>query len=54
MDNEFDEHRIEVPAFEIDVHNITNAQFLEFVEAGGYRDRSLWAADDWSWVQDNL
>ncbi len=52
-DNEFDEHRIEVPPFEIDADNVTNAQFLEFVEAGGYRDRSLWPAEHWSWVQEN-
>ena len=52
-DNEFDEHRVNVPAFDIDVHNVTNAQFLEFVEAGGYRDRSLWSDEHWKWVQEN-
>ena len=52
-DNEFDEHRVEVPAFEIDVHNVTNAEFLEFVEAGGYRDSSLWSKAHWAWVQEN-
>ena len=36
-DNEFGEHRVEVAAFEIDVHNVTNAEFLEFIDAGGYR-----------------
>ena len=52
-DNEFDEHRVDVPAFEIDVHNVTNAEFLDFVEAGGYRDSSLWSNEHWTWVQDN-
>ena len=51
-DNEFDEHRVEVPAFDIDVHNVTNAQFLEFVEAGGYRDPSLWSDEHWKWIQE--
>jgi len=51
-DNEFDEHRVDVPAFDIDVHNVTNAQFLEFVEAGGYRDRSLWPDEHWQWLQE--
>ena len=37
------QHRVDVPAFDIDVHNVTNADFLEFVEAGGYRDRQLWS-----------
>jgi len=52
-DNEFGEHRVEVPAFDIDVHNVTNGEFLQFVEAGGYRDRSLWSAEHWNWVQEN-
>ncbi len=33
------------------MHNVTNADFLEFVEAGGYRDSSLWSPDHWAWVQ---
>jgi ergothioneine biosynthesis protein EgtB len=52
-DNEFDEQRVDVPAFDIDVYNVTNAQFLEFVEAGGYRDRSLWSDEHWGWIQEN-
>jgi len=52
-DNEFDEHRVDVPAFDIDMCNVTNAQFAEFVEAGGYRDRSLWPDEHWKWVQEN-
>jgi ergothioneine biosynthesis protein EgtB len=50
-DNEFDEHRVEVPAFDIDVNNVTNAEFMEFVEAGGYRARELWSSDHWAWRQ---
>jgi iron(II)-dependent oxidoreductase len=34
-DNEFDEHVVGVPSFEIDVHNVTNGEYLAFVEAGG-------------------
>ena len=30
------------PAFSIERHNVTNARFLEFVEAGGYRDPQWW------------
>jgi len=52
-DNEFDEHRVDVPAFDIDNHNVTNAQFLEFVEAGGYRERSLWSEEHWNWIQED-
>ena len=50
-DNEFDEHRVEVPAFEIDLYNVTNAQFMEFVEAGGYQTREFWSDENWQWLQ---
>jgi ergothioneine biosynthesis protein EgtB len=48
-DNEFDAHRVAVDAFEIDAHAVTNADFLEFVEAGGYRTRALWSDAGWQW-----
>ena len=51
-DNEFDEHQVHVPAFAIDVHNVTNAEFREFVTAGGYRTRDLWAPEHWKWLQE--
>jgi iron(II)-dependent oxidoreductase len=51
-DNEFDEHGVEVPAFEIDVYDVTNAQFMEFVRAGGYRTRELWSDENWRWLQE--
>lgn len=34
-DNEFDEHVVEVGAFEIDVNDVTNGEWLEFVKVGG-------------------
>jgi ergothioneine biosynthesis protein EgtB len=50
-DNEFPAFASEVPAFSIERHNVTNERFLEFVEAGGYRDSQWWRTDDWAWVQ---
>ena len=50
-DNEFGERRVQVPAFDIDVHNVTNADYLEFVHSGGYRRRELWSDAEWAWVQ---
>ncbi|MFN3536420.1 MAG: aminotransferase class III-fold pyridoxal phosphate-dependent enzyme, partial [Brevundimonas sp.] len=32
---------------------VTNAEWDEFIAAGGYRDASLWLADGWGWVQEN-
>ena len=38
-DNEFGPLPIDVAAFRIDANNVTNAEFLEFVEDGGYARR---------------
>jgi ergothioneine biosynthesis protein EgtB len=50
-DNEFDEHQAHVPAFDIDQHNVTNADFLTFIEAGGYQNQALWSAENWAWIR---
>ncbi|HEY1270965.1 MAG TPA: SUMF1/EgtB/PvdO family nonheme iron enzyme [Terriglobales bacterium] len=48
-DNEFEEWIADVPGFAIDKYKVTNGQFLEFTEAGGYEDRGLWTDDNWNW-----
>jgi len=48
-DNEYDAHTVNVPAFVIDNHKVTNRQFLEFLEADGYEKREYWLPDDWQW-----
>jgi iron(II)-dependent oxidoreductase len=50
-DNEYEAHELEVGAFAIERHDVTNGDYLAFVAAGGYRERSLWSEDDWSWLQ---
>jgi formylglycine-generating enzyme required for sulfatase activity len=39
-----------VPGFAIERHDVTNGRFLEFVEAGGYRDARWWTAETGSGV----
>jgi ergothioneine biosynthesis protein EgtB len=50
-DNESPGLRVAVEPFSIDRHDVTNARFMDFVEAGGYDDPQWWAADDWQWIQ---
>lgn len=50
-DNEFEEQRIEVPEFSIDEFPVTNADFLAFIRAGGYEERSYWSDQDWHWKE---
>jgi ergothioneine biosynthesis protein EgtB len=49
-DNEFGPLEVDVPAFYMDRRNVTNAEFAEFVEAGGYSREDYWAPEDWAWV----
>jgi ergothioneine biosynthesis protein EgtB len=48
-DNERPLHVVDVPAFAIDARSVTNRDFLEFVESGGYEDASLWGEEGWLW-----
>ena len=50
-DNEFEQHTVPVPAFSIDAFNVTSEDFLAFIAAGGYENRSLWSEDAWDWIQ---
>lgn len=49
-DNEFPQICRMVPAFTIDARPVTNGEFLEFVEAGGYSNSFLWRAGDADWL----
>jgi serine/threonine-protein kinase len=35
----------------IDVYEVTNAAFQQFVDAGGYSTESYWSTDGWAWVR---
>jgi ergothioneine biosynthesis protein EgtB len=50
-DNEFPALSVDVRAFEIERHDVTNDRFLEFLQAGGYDDPRWWSAEDWQWIQ---
>jgi formylglycine-generating enzyme required for sulfatase activity len=46
-DNELDEHQVDVPAFEVDVNNVTNGEWLAYVGEGGPMP-SFWTPIDGS------
>ncbi len=49
-DNERPRHPVRLAPFWIDVTPVTNGQYLEFMEAGGYRRRELWTDEGWRWL----
>jgi iron(II)-dependent oxidoreductase len=50
-DNERPQHLVELRPFHIDVAPVTNGQYLEFMEDGGYRRRELWSDTGWTWKE---
>jgi gamma-glutamyl hercynylcysteine S-oxide synthase len=48
-DNEYEVTTFDVPAFAIDRYKVTNGQYLKFIQAGGYQERSLWTSVAWDW-----
>lgn len=50
-DNELPRHEALIPQMRIARHLVTNAQWLAFIEAGGYRTPSFWLSDGWAAVQ---
>ncbi len=52
-DNEFEGHSVEVPAFQINKYKVTNGEYLEFIEAGGYENKAFWSESDWKWKSEH-
>jgi iron(II)-dependent oxidoreductase len=48
LDNERPAHPVEVAAFWIDTHPVTNGEYAEFVDAGGYDDPRWWSERGWA------
>jgi gamma-glutamyl hercynylcysteine S-oxide synthase len=48
-DNEFNAHTVEVKAFEVDAHSVTNADYLPFVEAGHVEPPAFWIRERGAW-----
>jgi iron(II)-dependent oxidoreductase len=49
FDNEKWAHAVRLAPFRIARVAVTNEEFLEFVEAGGYRRREWWSEAGWTW-----
>ncbi|MES2315861.1 MAG: ergothioneine biosynthesis protein EgtB [Pseudomonadota bacterium] len=50
FDNELPRHRQFVAPFQLARRLVTNGEYLAFIEAGGYRDPSLWLSEGWDKV----
>lgn len=50
-DNERPSATATVEGFEVQQHDVTNAAYLEFVDAGGYGDPQWWRPEDFGWIR---
>jgi ergothioneine biosynthesis protein EgtB len=50
FDNELPVHEVLVAPFELQNRLVTNAEFLQFIEAGGYRQFQFWLGEGWDLV----
>ncbi len=53
FDNEKGVHKVFLHSYEIGDRLVTNEEYMEFVEAGGYQDFNLWHDEAWHWIQEN-
>ncbi len=51
FDNEFPQHKVHLEPFQLASHLVTNAEWIAFIEDGGYGTPLLWLADGWKIVQ---
>lgn len=55
FDNELGSHQVFLPAYLIMDRLVTNKEYLEFIDAGGYHDFGFWLMEGWEWVKaDNI
>lgn len=53
FDNELAQHKVYLPSFSIAASIVTNGEYIEFIEAGGYCNFNLWHAEGLDWVKNN-
>lgn len=48
-DNEYGSRKFHLQPFKAQSQLVSNAEFLEFVKAGGYRNEHCWTEEGWKW-----
>lgn len=53
FDNELGVHKTYIQPFSIANKLVTNREYIDFIESGGYSNFNLWHAEGWDWIQQN-
>ena len=51
FDNEAPRHRVFLEPFRLASRLVTNGEYLQFIDDGGYERPDLWLSDGWATVQ---
>ncbi len=51
FDNELGRHKVFLHNYHIASREVTNSDYIDFIEADGYKDFNLWHADGWEWLK---
>jgi ergothioneine biosynthesis protein EgtB len=51
FDNELPRHKQYVAPFALASRLVTNGEYLDFINAGGYANAALWLAEGWDWAR---
>nr|WP_315254880.1 ergothioneine biosynthesis protein EgtB [uncultured Duganella sp.] len=51
FDNELPLHKQYIAPFSLASRLVTNGEYLDFINAGGYANAALWLAEGWDWVR---
>ncbi|CAM4101821.1 ergothioneine biosynthesis protein EgtB [Flavobacterium antarcticum] len=53
FDNELNKHKVYLNTYQIASELVTNREYLEFMNEGGYENFRHWHSEGWDWVQKN-
>lgn len=53
FDNELGRHKVYLPEFSISSNLLSNAEYLEFINDGGYQNFVYWHSEGWDWLKNN-
>ena len=52
--DEFPQHWVDLPAFQIGKYEVTRGEYRKFIEAGGYDDPRYWSPEGWKWKESDV
>jgi len=52
-DNEYPNHKVYLNPYKLGSRLITNAEYIEFIEDGGYKTPEIWLSEGWAAVETN-